>query len=169
MTDILTAYTPDPLYPADALQKHQWWAAWQAVGHVHDRHGLPEGSYRLAVDGNHYAGGDATWPWTGTPYRLESAPFEVVATELLLSLDGDILSASVASPAEGWRLVSLQGDSHGLSRIAGAVTLIWDTENGEVEEQVDLALGGLEVSVPTTATALTVIDAFGNQGSLSFR
>ena len=32
MTDILTAYTPDPLYPADALQKHQWWAAWQAVG-----------------------------------------------------------------------------------------------------------------------------------------
>jgi len=166
MTDILTAYTPDPLYPADALQTHMWWASWQAVGHVHDRHGLPEGSYRLVVDGSHYAGGDTSWPWTRTPYRLESDPFEVVATELLLELDGNTLSANVASPEEGWRLISLQGDSQGLSRISGAATLLWDTENGEIEEQVDLLLGGLQVSIPLGANTVTVIDAYGNQGSL---
>ena len=166
MTDILTAYTPDPLYPADALQKHQWWAAWQAVGHVRDRHGLPEGSYRLVVDGSHYAGGDTSWPWTGIDYHLESEPFEVVATELIVELNGNVLSASVASPAEGWRLVSLQGDSKGVSRVAGEVRVIWEQDDGELEwGGVELPLNGLEIEVPD-ATAVIVIDAYGNEGRL---
>ena len=73
----------------------------------------------------------------------------------------------MASPAEGWRLVSLQGDSKGVSRVAGEVTLLWETPTGELEEQLDLQLAGSEVSAPAGATAVTVIDAYGNQGSLS--
>lgn len=167
MSDMLLGWTPDPLYPADAEQDHYWWVAWQAVGHVHDRTGIPEGSYRLVVEGDRYTGGDETWPWSAESYRVESEVFEVVPTTLSVALDGGVLSASVSSPAEGFRLVSLQGDSQGVSRISGQVELAWSTPEGDLVEEISLDLGGSEVTVPTGATALTVTDAYGNSGTLA--
>jgi len=105
LPDILLAHTPDPLYPYEDAQHHTWWAAWQAVGHVHGRAAVPTGRYRLHVLGQHYTGGGEGWPWPTEAYELTSEVFELLPGELSLSEEDGSLWASLTAPAAGYRLV----------------------------------------------------------------
>lgn len=164
MTDILVGYTPDPLFPVDDPQRHLYWAAWQAVGHVHDRLGVPAGTYRLKVEGLRWAGGNTTWPWSTEPYELAGPSFEVVPAEIRLEAVEDGLWAWVDAPPEGWRLIDLEGDSRGRNPIRGLVQV--STEAGPVEVAVSRVEGGrafLAVDLGSADEA-TVTDAHGNRG-----
>lgn len=121
--DILLGHTPLPLYPASGDQTHYWWAVWQAAAHDGDRRGLPAGTYRLHVQGDRYVGGNTTWPWDTEPYELIGDPFEVVPATLDVSPGDDGLWVSVRAPANGWRLIDLEGRSTGDNPIRGLTTI----------------------------------------------
>jgi neutral ceramidase len=168
--DILLGHTPTPLYPADAVQTHQWWAAWQAVSHWEDRTGLPLGRYRLHVTGQRYGGSATTWPWDGVPYDVVSEPFEVVPGELTVTLDGESLLVSMRAPEHGYRYVAPGGDEDGDNPIAGPATVQIDTGTG-LEEQLITPepadpWSRLAVTLPESWLSLTVTDAHGNTGTL---
>ena len=168
--DILLAYTPDPLYPATAAQTHQWWAAWQPIGHVRDRSGLPLGTYRLKVQGQSYAGGATTYPWPSTPYEVVSPSFEVVEAALDVDLATGGLSVSIPARSDGFRLVALDGDAQGDNPIVGPVGVVIETPAGPVAvDAVPVTTDGtrsfVAVEVPADATAVTVTDAYGNAGT----
>lgn len=173
LPDILLVHAAVPLSPADAEQKHVWWAAWQAVGDTEDREGLPLGLYRLTVEGRRYIGGATTWPWPTEDYSLASAPFELVAAELTLSWDAssDELSAWLAAPTGAWRLLDLDGESTAKNPVIDG-TLTWTMNDGSTldDDASGILSAGVtvfQVSPPDGAVAVTVSDAWGNVGSLS--
>ncbi|MEQ1502736.1 MAG: neutral/alkaline non-lysosomal ceramidase N-terminal domain-containing protein [Myxococcota bacterium] len=168
--DILLAETPTPLYPSDAVQTHQWWAGWQAVGHWQDRAGMPLGTYRLRVTGHRYGGSAATWPWDGVPYELATEPFEVVPAAITVTVDDAVgaLFASLPAPPHGFRLIALGGDESGDNPIPGPVTVEIETATGTTSDTVDPALSdtrsSLPVAVPADWVSVRVTDAYGNVG-----
>jgi hypothetical protein len=168
--DILLAWTPDPLYPADDPQSHAWWAAWQAVGHVRDRMGLPTGTYRLHVVGHAYAGGASTWPWPSTEYTLDSDPFEVTEATISLEVAEGGLWAWVQAPVAGWRLVDVDGDEDGPNPLRGTLRVSWSDDGGGIVEETVVAQvsGGrswIAISLPS-GKEVTVTDAYGNSGTV---
>ena len=168
LPDVLLTHTPYPLAPFTAQQDHLWWAAWQTVGHYHDRMGLPLGTYRLRVSGKSYAGGSTTWPWATTDYTLTSAEFEVVPAQLSVSFDGASLYASFVGSPEGFRLIDLDGSERGDNPLAGPIEVTWTAPSGDGSTTEQGVLDGRRTrfdGIPADATLITVTDAYGNQGS----
>lgn len=170
--DIILAHTPDPLYPAEFDQTHYWWAVWQTVDHFHDRAGLPLGTYRLKVEGHRYVGGNETWPWDKEPYELTSDEFEIVPADIEVAWDGVTLSAWLQAPVDGFRLIDTAGYSKGANPLPiGTVTITFETPTGDVGESVELGVATsgtsvLDVVVPVDATSITVVDVYGNTGTV---
>jgi hypothetical protein len=168
--DVLLAWTPTPLGPADAVQTHQWWAAWQSVSHWQDRTGLPLGTYRLRVTGQRYGGVAAHWPWDGVPYEVESEAFELVPGQVTVTVDDLGLLASLAAPPHGYRLIHPEGSESGDNPLVGPVRVEVRAPSGDVDEVLDVTLEGtrsrLALALPPDWTAVTVIDAYGNIGRL---
>ncbi len=168
MGDILLAWTPDPLKPVQDPQLHQWWASWQAVGHVHDRTGMPLGTYRLHVAGEAYVGGSASWPWATESYEVTSETFEVVPVTLSVGASGDGLDIWLEAPIDGYRLIDLAGSSRGPNPVRGSVSLDWSDGSQDVLETTVVGdVGHVTVTAPGGATSVTVTDQFGNQGTLA--
>jgi neutral ceramidase len=173
IADILIAHTPDPLYPADAEQTHYWWATWQAVGPHHMRAKLPLGTYRLHVSGQRYSGGATTWPWPSEPYEVAGEPFELLPAALTLLQDTGGLLVSIEGPADGFRLVHIDGHSRGHNPIEGPALLSVYSASGLMDEitidPTSTADGKSRIAYEITedAVSVTVTDAYGNTGSLS--
>ncbi len=171
--DILTATTPNPLNPPDATQTHYWYAVWQAVGHSADRAGLPLGWYRLHVVGHTYDGGASTYPWPASEYDLTSTEFEVVAGEISVSVSGADVSATLAAPARGYRLVGMDGNSRGNNPLPGdwASFTFVDEEGVETTASANGSHGSGLTSfsgvLPEGTVSVTVTDSYGNEGSAS--
>lgn len=173
--DILMGYTPDPLYPVTGPQQHYYWVAWQAVPHAGERSALPLGTYRLHVYGNKYAGGSTQWPWATEPYEVTSPDFEVTPAVLQVDPETDGLWVSIPAPAEGWRLISMNGHSHGSNPVNGDVALsLHHTDDSTTTATItpDRAEGGAfagkrsHVAVDLTGVdEVVVTDAFGNTGT----
>ncbi len=165
--DMLLVWTPTPLYPVIGPQEHTWWAAWQAVGHVRDRAGLPLGTYRLVVHGSRWTGSELTWPWTTTPYEVVSEPFDVVAGVLTVSME-DVPVVSIDAPAGGFRLVALGGDEQGSNPVVGPVSVTFESPTAPSTVVVTPELSGgrsrLPVTPPGDWTAVIVTDSYGNTG-----
>jgi len=171
--DMILSTTPEPLAPAAALQTHYWWVAWQVVGHVHDRVGFPEGTYRLRVDGQKYAGGATTWPWPSEPYTLASPSFTVVPAEISLSLSGNTLTGSLDAHPAGFRLIDVAGDSHGANPVRGATIRVhYSDESDAVVVPSQETISGqrtrwtLAEGALSGAVAITVVDSAGNAGTI---
>ena len=175
--DILLTVTPDPLYPADEAQNWTWYAAWQAVGHSAPRTGLPEGVYRLHVEGHSFDDdGATTWPWAATPYTLDSDEFTVVPATLSLAASGTDLQAWLYGGERGYRLVGLGGYVRGTNPLEEnevTVTLV-SLDGSETSTVVTGAAGGgvttLSGVLPADLTGLAeviVTDAWGNEGVLN--
>lgn len=173
--DMLMAYTPDPLYPVSALQQHNYWVSWQAVPHSGERAALPLGTYRLHVYGTKYAGGSTQWPWATETYEATSPEFEVTPAELQVDPETDGLWVSIAAPSDGWRLISMNGNSHGLNPVSGDVTVaIHHTDGTDTSATLtpDRAEGGpfagkrSHIALDLTGVdEVVVTDAFGNSGT----
>lgn len=170
--DILVTHTPDPIVPARNLQTHTWYAAWQAVGHVHDRAGLEPGTYRLHVRGKHYVGSNTTWPWDSADYELTSDPFEVVPGAVTVALDGTTVTASLVGPPRGYRLVGLDGYFRGNNPLPGDSATVTVTYGDGTEETVALVgsrSGGVtrfaDAATRGDISAITVVDDYGNEGT----
>jgi hypothetical protein len=169
--DILLTHTPNPLNPSETLQAHTWYAAWQAVGHVADRAGLPLGLYRLHVEGESYAGGSTTYPWAKEPYTVDSPTFEVTAATVSLDVSGGDLRAWLQAPARGYRMVAqggavrgqnpLEGDTLTVTRTLADGSSATETVVGRRDGRATLAAG----VVTDDVVALSVTDAWGNVGS----
>ena len=171
LPDVLLTLTSDPLYPYTDPQSHIWWVGWQAVSHVHDRAGLPEGTYRLHVYGKTYAGGAQQWPWPTTDYDLTSDPFTIVPAEVSVVLGEGTVSAWIEAPAHGYRLVDLDGSAHGSNPVRDA-TLTWIFEDGseQVEQIEGVIADGMTTfttSPPIDAVEAVVTDIYGNTGWVS--
>jgi neutral ceramidase len=174
--DILVAHTPDPLAPATAAQTHSWWAGWQAVGHGEPRTGLPEGDYRLHVQGQRASSPGTSWPYETVPYEVISETFTVVPGALSVQLTGDELRVSIPGPARGFRHIAEGGNQRGNNPVDGhAIDLSWVLEGGEL---MNASLKGghdgsgwslFEVFQPEDAVALVVTDRWGNRGEIAWR
>ena len=176
--DLLLLWQPDPLYPLEEQQTHTWWVGWQPVGHVFDRVGVPEGTYRFHVYGRHYAGGATTWPWPATDYEVTSDPFTVTPASVSLALDGETLSAWIQAPDWGYRLVDVEGssryvegDQSGANPVRDA-TLTWILSDGSTIEEalvgeISDGVTVAAVAVPEEALSVTVTDSSGNTGALT--
>jgi len=172
--DMILSTTPEPLAPAAALQTHYWWVAWQAVSHVHDRAGLPEGNYRLRVEGKKYVGGATTWPWPTESYTLASPSFAVVPAEISLSLAANVLTGSLDAHPAGFRLIDIAGDSHGANPVRNATIRVTYAEGPDmtIVPLAEAVVGGrtqwtLPEGALTGAVAITVEDPAGNAGMLT--
>lgn len=173
--DILVTTTPDPLYPAESPQSYTWYAAWQAVGHVENRTGLPVGTYRLHIDGNSFVDdGATTWPWASEPYTLDSPEFEVVPATISLALSGTDVVAWLQAPERGFRLVGLDGAVRGSNPLdgdAGRVEVLY-TDGSETADDLGGTHGGGVTTLPgaldpaRAVVSVTVTDAWGNVGVL---
>jgi hypothetical protein len=152
------------------VQTHQWWAAWQAVSHWHDRTGLRAGTYRLHVTGHRYGGTAATWPWDAIEYDWATEPFEVVPATLTVTYDAYGLFASLVAPANGYRLVALGGDENGDNPVVGPVVVEIEDSTAATSTEVDPVRvdprSQLDVVVPDDWVSITVTDAYGNVGVL---
>lgn len=169
--DIVLTWTPAPGEDASAEQAHRWWAAWQVVGPGPDRLGLPEGTYRLFVEGQRATDATATWPRPTDAYTVTSAPFGVAPAPLTLSWEDGVLSASVVGPSDGFRMLDPEGDSRGHNPVR-SLTLVWETPDGEVVEDLESTAvsdgrGRFSVAPPSGATALQATDPWGNRGTLA--
>ncbi|MCB9620011.1 MAG: neutral/alkaline non-lysosomal ceramidase N-terminal domain-containing protein [Sandaracinus sp.] len=123
-----------------------------------DRVGLATGRYRFHV--------------VGTGYEITSRPFEVAPTtmELEAAIAGGRLTGRARFHApQGWRLLHLTLRSNEPVPATGDVTLRVTTGEGDVEVMATLdADGRFDVEVPAGATAVRVIDRFGNLGDVTF-
>lgn len=174
--DILLTVTPDPLYPADAPQSWTWYAAWQAVGHAAPRTGLPEGIYRLHVEGQTFVNdGATTWPWSAAPYTVDSDEFTLVPGALTVTLSGSDIQASLYGGERGYRLVGLGGAMRGTNPLEmneATVTLVYADGNEVSASLTGVAGGGVTTfagAVPADTTGIVeviVTDAYGNEGSI---
>ncbi len=164
-TDILETWTPTPLFPPEAEQTHLWWASWQAVGHMRDRVDFPLGNYRLHVFGQRWVGGDTAWPWTTEAYDWATEPFEVVGATIRVDEAADGVWLSI--PADGWRLIDVEGQSRGDNPVRKSVTL---SVNGGAPQAavVDRVEGGRShVAIDLAGvSSVEVVDAAGNSGEL---
>ncbi|MFH1464079.1 MAG: hypothetical protein ABIO70_06820 [Pseudomonadota bacterium] len=169
--DMLLAHTPNPLTPAEAPQTHTYWAAWQAVGHVRDRAGLPLGDYRLHVSGHRWLGG-SVYPFETEPYEIVTEPVTVVPAVLDVAVSGADLSVSLPGPERGFRLVGLGGDARGdnpLPEQRATVTWTFPDGSSASEDLEGTASGGRTVFsgvVPEDVVAIEVLDIYGNVGQL---
>lgn len=173
MQDFAIGYTPDPLFPSSVQQTHYWWTVWQAVGHIRDRAGLPEGTYRLHIQGHKYTGGNTTYPWNSEAYEVVGDAFTIVPAQVTLSNDVARMGfwASLEGPADSFRMIDIDGRSRGHNPLRGDLTVSWTTvESGTFEEVLTAgAPEGNRTLVPwpagETVTAVTVTDAYGNTGT----
>lgn len=163
-TDILLGWTPVPLEPHTAEQEHLWIALWQAVGHVRDRTGLPEGTYRLHATGQRYTGTETTWPYTTEPYEVMSDAFEIEPGVLDVAEVSEGLE--VWFEADGWRLVHVDGVPDGDNPAVGPFVVTWDRGTAEVDGVVRDRHTFLEVALPDDPGEVTVTDPWGNHGWL---
>ncbi|RME23043.1 MAG: hypothetical protein D6798_14355, partial [Deltaproteobacteria bacterium] len=169
LTDVLVAWQPDPLYPPEADQSHTWWAAWQPVRWGgEERAGLPLGTYRLRITGARATGEASTWPWPAEGYELTTEPFELLPADVSVVVEDGRVSAAIEAPPWGWRLVDLDGSSHGANPLLDP-TLQWEradgsTEIAEVDATVSSGWSVFSVDPPADAVAAIVTDAWGNQG-----
>ena len=183
MHDMLLVWQADPLYPHTDPQTHTWWVGWQAVGHVHDRLGVPEGTYRFHVTGMSAEGGAETWPWPASAYEVTSDPFVVTPAEVTVELDESetTLTAWIQAPEWGYRLLddaeegtSQHNPDAGMDgrNPARDPVLTWTLQDGSTAEETPDAVtitGGasvMTVRVPDGAASVTVTDAWGNRGTL---
>jgi hypothetical protein len=170
--DILITLTPDPLLPFSAPQTFTWYAAWQAVGHVDDRAGLPTGTYRLKVTGETYTGDSTTWPWDTAEYTVEGPAFEVVPGAIGVGLSGADVTASLPGPARGYRLIGPDGNYRGNNPLPddiATLSLTWEDGSTTVVEATGTRSGGATTfaGVAEGATSVVVTDMYGNTGSAS--
>ncbi|MEC9391290.1 MAG: neutral/alkaline non-lysosomal ceramidase N-terminal domain-containing protein [Myxococcota bacterium] len=170
LPDIITAHTPDPLYPWDAAQSHVWWAAWQPVSHGGDRVDVPVGTYRLHVYGHVYSGSEDSWPFTKTEYEIASEPFEVVPASITIEPSTGGFMASLRAPEFGYRLIDLEGSSMGHNPVRDAA-LSWVMADGsivpsELVGEVGDQRTHFEGAPPSDAVAVEVTDVHGNSGLL---
>jgi hypothetical protein len=170
--DILLGHTPFPLNPSDAVQEHRYWAAWQAVGHVHHKRDLPEGTYRLKVTGQRFVGTETTWPFTTEPYEVVSEAFELVQAELAVWVDAkEGLTVSLPGPEYGWRLVDVDGAADGDHPVREPVEVSVEYVDGSSTVYSDVvpvvagAVSRLDVDL-TDAVRVEVVDGYGNGGSV---
>ena len=186
--DFAIGHTPDPLFPAEAAQRHYYWGVWQAVAHLKDRAGLPLGQYRLRVDGHRYTGSATEWPWDAEPYTFSTDPFELVEAPVTVEVEGAEVRAWIQGPSEGFRLVDEAGFSRGRNPLVPPVTVTWTFDDaGSVSTESDPPLdaptqvdnlgardaargGWTTVAVPSdrgTLVEVTIEDAYGNAGTWS--
>lgn len=168
--DIVLTWTPDPGEDASAEQAHRWWAGWQVVGTGPDRMGLPEGTYRLFVEGQRATDATPTWPRPTEDYSFASAEFRVAPAPLTLSWEDGALWVSVVGPEDGFRMLDSEGESRGHNPVR-SLTLAWATPEGVVEEglestDVSGGKGRFLVTPPSGATAVQATDPWGNTGTL---
>ena len=172
LPDILTAHTPDPLYPHDVAQTHYWWAGWQAVPHSGLRTAMPEGEYRLHVYGHVAADSSNTWPYETAEYSLTSEPFTVTPAAITLTFDESGVAASIEASAYGYRLIDLEGSSTGANPVRDAA-LRWLLADGSTVEDdtIPSIVDGrthFAVTPPEGAIGAEVSDPDGNTGTLEF-
>lgn len=164
--DMLMAYTPDPLYPITADQKHQYWISWQAVSHIKDRTGLPTGTYRLHVDGKKYAGGSTHYPWNTEAYTVDSPEFEVVPATISVEPDATGVWVSLHGPSDGWRLIDVEGDSVGNNPVRGPLTVVVNDGAPQTITAEAPSGGRSHVTLDVTnPNSVTVTDSYGNTGT----
>ncbi len=170
--DILMGWTPSPLYPASGDQVHTWWAVWQAAAHDGDRLALPVGTYRLKVTGKRYTGQAETWPWDTEGYVLEGPAFEVRPAQLSAQPVEGGVSVWVDGGPSGYRLLDLDGQSNGDNPVRGPLTFEVTTDAGTTSHTLSAtSVAGRRAFYALDlqgALALTLTDASGNTGSLSF-
>ncbi len=172
--DFLMSWTPDPQYPLEDAQTHYWWAAWQGVGHVVDRAGLPLGNYRMVAEGKTWQGGETTWPWTTSDYRVESSTFELVPGALTLTASGADLYVSLVAPGRGYRLIGLGGSSTGDNPLPDHLAWVTLTDRDGVETTSEMTGSASEYQTLLSGVltgdlaSVTVEDRYGNSGTLSF-
>lgn len=172
--DFGLGHTPDPLFPADAEQTHYWWATWQAVSHVRDRPGLPVGTYRLAIEGKRYVGGNTTWPWDSEPYEVVSDSFDVVPGALTITPDADRFLVSLRGPADGFRMIDIDGRHKGDNPVRGDLEVTWHYDDiDDVTETIPAPApenNRTALAQPTAGvlSGVTVTDPYGNTGSFYF-
>jgi hypothetical protein len=173
LPDFLMAHTPDPLKPPEDEQTHVYWVGWQPVGHMHDRAGLPLGSYRLHVYGQRATGG-TTWPFETEPYEITTEPFEVLPATIEVDASATDLWLSLPAHERGFRLIGLGGSSTGDNPLPEhSATLSWSLDDGTSYEEtlVGVADGHrtyLAGAIPEGATGLVVTDIYGNTGETRF-
>ncbi len=171
--DIQVGYTPDPLFPHDALQTHYYYAAWQAVGHVNDRASLPLGTYRFHVEGLKYVGDSQTWPWASEAYEMTTESFELVPAAVSIETYADGVWAWMQAPDRGFRLVDLEGASQGPNPVRGTIQVELDdgTDGPPTILSVDVAeIAGGKARIPVDLTGyvgVTITDEHGNSGYLA--
>ena len=170
LPDILLTHTPTPLYPADAEQEHHWWAGWQTVGTL-EKMGLPAGNYRFHVYGHRYPGGNDCWPWDKEEYDIVSAEFVVTPAELQLEKTGLDLWVSLPGPEWGFRLIDMNGSSHGDNPPIG-VSIELEMSDGSIStpELIETLDGSrIHFMLPETDSepvVITATDIYGNTGHL---
>ncbi len=171
--DILVTHTPDPLLPFSTAQTHYWYAAWQAVGHVDDRAGLPAGTYRLKVTGRTYVGSSTTYPWDTSEYTVEGEPFEIVPATITVGVSGDAITASLVGPPRGYRLIGLDGDYRGdnpLPDDTAAVRVVYRDGTESYAAAVTGTRGGGVTTfagvVDENVARVEVVDLYGNIGAI---
>jgi neutral ceramidase len=169
--EILLSYTPAPLAPPEALQTHTWLATWQAVGSTEDRAGLPLGTYRLHVEGDTWAGGNTTWPWSTSSYTVDSTPFQLEAGRLDVVADGDGLLVRLPTPARGYRLVDLDGDVRGTYPVPDdlvTLTLVHadgTTDTREIQGVRTHGATRVPLTLDPDVTEVRAADRYGNAGA----
>ena len=171
--DILLTHTPDPLLPFTVVQTHTWYAAFQAVGTVDDRAGIPAGTYRLHVVGNTYTGSSTTYPWDSTEYTVDSAPFEIVpATITVAASEAAGVTAFLLGPPRGWRLVGLDGSARGTNPLpndTATIRVLYEGGAEETAEVVGARFGGATLFTGVSlvgAVRVEVTDVYGNTGAV---
>jgi hypothetical protein len=168
--DLLLAWTPIPLVREGTNPRtHYWVVEWQAVSpqgsgddRLENRASLPQGRYRFHVQ--------------GTGYTLDSNPFTVAPTDLLVTATTSASSVSVSAKynaADGWRLLSLDGDSNRPIPVgSGPATVVLSLRSGgsRTVNNVTLDANGA-ASIPLQSgesiASVRVTDAFGNTGTVT--
>ncbi len=165
--DFGLAWTPDPLYPATADQTHIWWVTWQAVAHIRDRMGLPLGRYRFHIAGHKYAGGGTTYPWPKEPYSFTTEAFELVPADVSFEPTAEGVRASIDAPADGFRLIDIEGHSRGANPLRGSITLTYRGGAGDREVALDpIPPSDRKTPIPLSwedgETSVEIQDGYGN-------
>ncbi|MBX3274160.1 MAG: neutral/alkaline non-lysosomal ceramidase N-terminal domain-containing protein [Sandaracinaceae bacterium] len=162
---LVMTWTPSPiLRQAGTPRAHYYTVEMQAVTPIggsdavglEDRLGLPLGRYRFRVE--------------GPSYELASSPFEVTPAPLALSaaaIGADLaITISITAPPYAFRLLDLSARSDGTLPLARrAVTVTAD--GGSPLALTTDAAGVVTVAGAAGARTLVVVDAYGNEATLT--